>query len=106
MAALWSEQGVACVHPGWMPLHGRDEVLRSYKLILANPDQEAVAARQARAILDGDIGRVLCVESVGGGLLAATNVFRRENGSWRLVHHHASPIVARTTRTSAPGWLN
>jgi len=36
---------------------------------------------------------VTCGESVGNSLLAATNLFVRENGGWRLVHHHASPVA-------------
>ena len=40
MSALWldgPEAGsVACVHPGWPPLHGRDAVLRSWSMIMAN----------------------------------------------------------------------
>jgi hypothetical protein len=36
---------------------------------------------------------VVCVETLSGGRLAATNVFVREGGEWRIVHHHAGPIA-------------
>jgi hypothetical protein len=36
---------------------------------------------------------VLCVETVGEATLVATNLFKRVEGEWRLVHHQASPIA-------------
>ena len=47
------------------------------------------------AILHGNVAIVLCEEELAGGHLAATNVFIKEDGSWRLIHHHASPILER-----------
>jgi hypothetical protein len=32
---------------------------------------------------------VICSEHLEGGTLAATNVFAREGGAWKLVHHQA-----------------
>lgn len=32
-------------------------------------------------------------ESTIGGVRIATNVFQKRRGRWRLVHHHASPVV-------------
>ena len=56
--------------------------------------------------VDGDTARVLCVESVGGGMLAATNLFRREGTEWKMIHHHASPIVQRMTEAPPRSRLN
>ena len=41
---------------------------------------------------------MLCVEAVPGGTLAAINVFVREDGALRLVHHQASPMARRQAR--------
>jgi argininosuccinate lyase len=38
---------------------------------------------------------VLCEEELDGGALAASNFFVREDGAWRLAHHHAGQIVRR-----------
>ena len=106
MADVWARDAVTCIHPGWMILEGRDEVLKSYRLILLNPNQDPVTARRPVVYVDGDTARVLCVESVGGGMLAATNLFRREGTEWKMIHHHASPIVQRMTEAPPRSRLN
>jgi ketosteroid isomerase-like protein len=94
MEALWSEAApVACVHPGWDVIEGRDEVLRSWRAILASPSAPAIRCRQAAARVLGDVAYVLCREDLPGAHLAATNVFVRERGTWRMVHHQATPIA-------------
>ena len=93
MEALWADDAVTCVHPGWPALIGRAPALASYRDIFRNPSQETVTAGEERAIIDGDDGRVFCVEQVGGGLLLATNWFRLIERRWRLLHHQASPLA-------------
>ena len=92
MQALWAEeQPIACLHPGWQPLIGRQDVLESWAAILANPESPEVHCRGAKVLLWGETGLVLCYESIGGQFLAASNLFAREGGAWRLVHHQAGP---------------
>lgn len=94
MDVLWARgTGVTCIHPGWRPLVGRDEVMASWDAILANPAQARVVAGGASVTLMGDVATVLCREFVAGSALVATNVFVREAGSWRITHHHSSPVV-------------
>lgn len=97
MEALWADEGVACVHPGWPALIGRKAVIGSYRDIFRNPAQEAVTARDPKILIAEDDGRVYCVEEVGGGLLLATNWFRLIDDDWRLLHHQASPLAAAST---------
>ncbi len=94
MTRVWGEEHLSCIHPGWPALFGRRAILDSYKQILRNPEQERIEPRQETVIVAGDEARVLCVEFVGGSALAATNLFRRVDGAWRLTHHQASPIAA------------
>lgn len=92
MEELWARRvPVACTHPGWPSLSGRDQVLSSWKAILENPDAPAVICRGARARRYGDTAFVTCYEVIGENLLAATNVFVREDAAWKLVHHQAGP---------------
>jgi hypothetical protein len=94
MEALWARSArVACTHPGWRALHGRDAVMESWRSILDNPDAPEIACSRESVIPGDGMAVVLCVESLRGGSLAATNVFVRESGEWRLVHHHAGPIA-------------
>jgi ketosteroid isomerase-like protein len=92
MDALWAcEAPVACTHPGWPSLSGREQVMQSWAAILANPETRGVAMRGARAHRCGEAAFVTCYEMIGESLLAATNVFVRESGRWKLVHHQAGP---------------
>ena len=45
--------------------------------------------------LYGETASVVCIERLPTGVLIATNVFVREAGVWRMVHHHAGPVAAR-----------
>jgi ketosteroid isomerase-like protein len=92
MEDLWARRGpVACTHPGWPSLSGREQVLKSWQAILENPEGVAVSCRAARARRYGDTAFVTCYEVVGENLLAATNIFVREDGAWKMVHHQAGP---------------
>ena len=92
MDQLWAREApVACIHPGWRALTGREEVMESWEGILANPESPEITCRNAEALLLGDTAVVLCYEEIAGSLLAATNLFRRDGSAWRLVHHQAGP---------------
>ena len=100
MEACWShEDDVACAHPGWHRLDGWDEVSRSWSAIFANSRAWRVHCEGARAVASGELAVVFCVENleaVGGhgdpARMQATNVFRKEGGVWKMIHHHASPM--------------
>ncbi len=94
MEAIWAQEGVTCVHPGWPALIGRAPVLGSYRDIFRNPSQQDLTTREERVLIEGVDGRVFCVEEVGGSLLLATNWFRSIDGAWRLLYHQASPLAA------------
>ncbi|HUH84426.1 MAG TPA: nuclear transport factor 2 family protein [Stellaceae bacterium] len=96
MDRIWARNAmILCTHPGWVPLSGRAAVMASWRNILANPDAPAVMCHDDIAFLYGEIAVVLCEEELSGGHLAATNVFIKEDGDWRIMHHHASPILTR-----------
>src|SRR3989442_6650857 len=93
MDALWArEVPVACLHPGWEPLSGREEVVSSWRRILlgggAPPD---ISCEGASAHVAGEAAWVVCAEIVPGGSLAATNIFLRERGASGTVPHPTSP---------------
>src|SRR3546814_9062194 len=53
MEALWAHrQPVACTHPGWPSLSGREQVMQSWAAILANPETRGNEMRGARAYRD------------------------------------------------------
>jgi ketosteroid isomerase-like protein len=98
MDRLWARKTmVLCTHPGWIPLAGRSAVMASWHGILSNPDAPLIMCHDDAAYLYGDFAMVQCEEELTGANLAATNVFIKEDGEWRLIHHHSSPILMRET---------
>ncbi|HEV2335658.1 MAG TPA: nuclear transport factor 2 family protein [Stellaceae bacterium] len=96
MDALWARHApVACIHPGWPPLSNRAEVMESWHSILANPAAPRIACYDERVLLYGDTALVICEEELAGGTLIASNLFVREQASWRIAHHQAGQLVAR-----------
>ncbi len=94
MDGLWAQRAkVSCVHPGWQPLRGREQVMASWRAILGQASVPQIRSEDASAHVFGDTAFVLCEELVGEGRLVATNVFVREEGDWRLVHHQAGPMA-------------
>ncbi|WP_326598406.1 nuclear transport factor 2 family protein [Streptomyces sp. NBC_01803] len=109
LAAQWLEDGVSVVHPGWPVINGRGEVIRSYALIMANTEYIQFFLTDVEVSVLGDTALVTCTENIlsggpaeadgtagplVGGLVVATNVFRRtEDGAWRVWSHHGSPVL-------------
>jgi len=119
MDKVWAERApVVCLHPGSTVLHGRTQVIRSWHAILSSDGAPRVSVEGTRVVMLGDFNRsgagapmaamVLCYERVTdpstgtGAILAATNVFVRESGAWRLVHHHSSAIGRITNEAPDP----
>jgi ketosteroid isomerase-like protein len=95
MTRLWAERAPClCFHPGAPALIGREPVLESWRQILREPPPFEMRCDHARAQLFGELAIVTCYEGNGEhpAHLAATNVFTREDGAWRMVHHHVGPL--------------
>lgn len=92
MDEVWSRRAsVTCIHPGASPLQGRERVIQSWQAILSNPASPDIICHSPIAQLLGDVAYVLCWEQIQQAFLVATNIFVREDGRWRMVHHQASP---------------
>lgn len=91
---LWAARSpVSCIHPGWDIMTDRDEVLGSWERILANQDDTEIECRNETPYVMDDVAIVLCHEHLGGHVLAVTNMFRREDREWKMIHHQASPMA-------------
>ncbi len=94
MERLWAEVApVACIHPGWDVLIGREEVLDSWRRILSQPTAPEIAHRDTQVMLHDGCALVTCQELVAGVTLAAANAFVYESGQWRMVMHQASQVA-------------
>jgi hypothetical protein len=102
MNALWARRAaVACIHPGWGLLVGRDDVIDSWRRIFSNAPPDIIC-HGARAFLLGDAAYVVCLEIMPEGVLIATNLFVREGGRWRMAHHQAGPTAERPNIVAPP----
>jgi ketosteroid isomerase-like protein len=107
MDALWSrESPVACLHPGWTALKDREAIMESWAGILASPEAPRITCFDEEVFLYGHVALVICEEELEGGTLAASNFFVREDGVWRIAHHHARQIVRRQPERRRPSRLN
>lgn len=107
MERVWAKsRSVSCIHPGWPALVGHDDVMESWRQILANPNRLQVDFYGARAVEHGDAVAVLCYEVLPGSVLIATNLFVVEDGVARLVHHQSGPCGEPPPRDPAPRRLD
>lgn len=96
MDALWARTvPVACIHPGWHVLDGREAVMASWRGILGGVPP-AITWTDAIARVAGTAAFVVCTETLDAGELVATNVFVQEDGAWKMAHHHAGPVASDT----------
>ena len=101
MVEVWAADGeVVCVHPGWPLLRGADQVLASWRAIFSGPGRNQFILTNLSVDVAADIAWVTLEENLvdrgSTAAIVATNVFRRSDGRWRMVAHHASPVLART----------
>ena len=91
----------ACI-PGWGLLAGWEAVRDSWEAIFKNSQEmrfsitDVHAPRGGRLRL-GHLHRehpVRVPRQVSVTSVLATNIFERSGGEWRLIHHHASHILA------------
>ena len=102
MEMLWTHApDASCIHPGWPPVHGRDKVLETWRGILGHPPSPPIRVIEPAASVHGDTALVVCWEAIGEIYLVASNLFVREEGIWRLVHHQSGQTEKRP-KTAAP----
>lgn len=108
MTEIWAEdiegEQISCVHPGWPIVNGRQEVLRSWALIMANTPYIQFVLTDVRVMVLGDVAVLTCEENIltagdegdssfAAGKVVASNTFVRTDAGWRLWLHHGSPVM-------------
>jgi ketosteroid isomerase-like protein len=103
MDRVWAHgEHVKCVHPGWPLLTGWDAVRSSWETIFANTEEMRFTISHVRVEAGDDLAWVTCTENilsdvqgrVGVTAILATNLFERGPDGWRMIHHHASHVLA------------
>ena len=103
MEGLWSGHAeITCIHPGWPPLDGLDEVMGSWRCILS-ASSPLIGISDAKAYQYENVGYVVCQEHLEPGVLVATNIFFLEEGNWKLVHHQAGISPSNVSHSNTQG---
>lgn len=102
--AVWSHsENVKCVHPGSELLEGWHAVRESWVSLFTSIFHPRISLRNVVAEIRGTTGIVTLVEelqyatekTIHSGLLVVTNIFEYDGRDWRMIHHHASPLLQR-----------
>jgi ketosteroid isomerase-like protein len=104
MRAVWEHaERVVCVHPGWPILRGWAAVEDSWMRIFAGAGRTQFILTDQSIDVGDDLAWITLAENlVDRGethAIAATNVFARAAGGWRMIAHHASPVMAVLDRS-------
>ena len=119
MVNIWSNQNYdyddpndlcSCTHPGMPSLQGRFKVLVSWQQMFAashqrvqqhehNPEGESrdqlqrITPLRVKVTICGSTAISTCLEQTQHGRqLEAINIYRREDGTWKMLNHMASPV--------------
>ncbi len=98
MEDIWVKTDDAvCAHPGRVPLLGWDEVWASWEAILSSGGNPQIIITEEVVTRRGPVAWVTAIENMisGGhtGAAAALNVFEHDGERWRMVVHHAAPVL-------------
>lgn len=103
MDDVWAKKApVSCVHPGWAPINERAEVMESWRAILTGPAAPKIACAGPTVRIAGEVAWVVCHEVLDQGFLVATNIFVREDGRWKIIHHQAGAAPPPNAETDQP----
>ena len=100
MDRVWeNSERAMCVHPGWVPLVGWEDVRQSWARIFDNTNFMQFQVRYLNVVVQGEFGYVICVEGITSVVQGqatnfstfATNIFARYEDGWRMIAHHGSP---------------
>ena len=97
MSDIWGAgEQVQCIHPGSRCIAGRASVLESWKYVLA-AGRMKISVQDVRIYATESEGFVTCVEVLDAddsqGRIVATNIFEKQGGKWKIVHHHGTSLT-------------
>jgi ketosteroid isomerase-like protein len=99
MSDCWEHSDrIVCTHPGWRTLRGWGAVSGSWFALFGGPSRLQFILTNEVVAVAGDAAWVTVDENLispemGGGTVAALNLFVRADDRWLLVAHHGSPVA-------------
>lgn len=107
MKTVWAgTRNAVCIHPGSQPLMGVSKILQSWESIFSGGPEMHFRVQLMEKTLTEDLAIHLVAEYIRlsgeaeeRAPIFATNIYRRCQGGWRMVLHHASPTPERRQRS-------
>jgi ketosteroid isomerase-like protein len=99
MVSLWSHDGdTVCSHPGRKPLRGWAAILQSWRLIFDAGGNPQIIVTDTHVTRRGEVAWVTVTENLlsegHAGAATALNLFEYDGEGWKLLAHHAAPLLA------------
>ncbi len=101
MIGVWLNDSTSqCIHPGWDVLTGFKNIMTSWQKIFAAAQDLEIKLSNIDVTTSENLAWVTCQENlfsiVSSGVqlsrVHSTNLFKKQNGQWKMVLHHASPV--------------
>ncbi len=90
MDQVWGRSGdITVEHPSGWRLEGRADVMHSWAALMARPPQITCVV-QGVSFAKGK-ATVYCEEQLNPGSVRMKNIFHREDGAWKMIHHGPVP---------------
>ena len=102
MSNLWScskDYGLQCNHPGMERMTGREEIMNSWKDLFNGPQMDV---EPSNTVIDicGGTAICKCLEEIDtSSKLESLNIYKREDGEWKMTFHMASPVLVSADDT-------
>ncbi len=102
MDRIWAQREyVTCIHPGWSIKEGWPKVRDSWVVIFNNVFSMGFSLTDVQVQVAADVAWVTCTENITSrhgdatqnSRVAATNLYERMDGHWKIIHHHGSPLM-------------
>ncbi len=99
MTAVWAHSPESsCAHPGRSPLIGWEAIEASWRAIFGAGGNPQVIITEERVIRRDAVGWVTVAENMISdghtGAAVAINVFHHDGRQWRMLAHHAAPVLS------------
>ena len=101
MIGIWLNDSTSqCIHPGWDVLTGFKNIMTSWQKIFAAAQDLEIKLSNIDVTTSENLAWVTCQENlfsiVSSGVqlskVHSTNLFKKQNGAWKMILHHASPV--------------
>lgn len=102
MDTIWAHQEyVTCIHPGWSIRVGWPAVRDSWVVIFNNTFSMKFQLTELQVQVAADVAWVIYTENITSrvgdvdqnSVVVATNLYERIGESWKIIHHHGSPLM-------------